>query len=137
MGVRHLADFVVRKQRKLQDCTKDSGKRLVIDGNNLHHLLFNNSNYLHKARHGGDLDLYAAEVDRFFSALERLGITSYLLLDGFDRQSSAVRDKRVGKLLAEIDDLINGKGSRAKLPCNAKRVGSIAFCPEIFSGIRS
>ena len=85
MGVRHLADFVVRKQRKLQDCTKDSGKRLVIDGNNLHHLLFNNSNYLHKARHGGDLDLYAAEIDRFFSALERLGITSYLLLDGFDR----------------------------------------------------
>ena len=122
MGVRHLADFVVRKQRKLQDCTKDSGKRLVIDGNNLHHLLFNNSNYLHKARHGGDLDLYAAEVDRFFSALERLGITSYLLLDGFDRQSSAVRDKRVGKLLPEIDDLINGKGSRAKLSCNAKQV---------------
>lgn len=130
MGVRYLAEFIRnghRNECRLADCVKDCDNRLVIDGNNLHHFLFCDSNSRHKARHGGDLDLYACEVERFFGCLERLGITSYIIFDGFDRENNKVRESRIVKSFKTIEDLLIGRGSRVKLSCLSKRVSNLPF----------
>ncbi|XP_060078922.1 protein asteroid homolog 1-like [Ylistrum balloti] len=79
MGIPGLTTFIdnnlqLLEKFELHDC------KLIIDGNNLYHLLF----YDHRIdyMHGGDYDKFASHIRRFFLMLKECKIQPYVIFDG-------------------------------------------------------
>lgn len=77
MGIEGLTGFVYKsRNRFLETATLNDGSSLVYDGNNY----FNQSNV--PKRFGGDYASLYAHYQHDFKCLQRIGVTSYVILDG-------------------------------------------------------
>ncbi|OWF34778.1 protein asteroid homolog 1-like [Mizuhopecten yessoensis] len=79
MGIPGLTTFIDNNLHLLERFELHDTK-LIIDGNNLYHLLF----YDHRVDyiHGGDYDKFANHTSRFFLMLKECNIQPYVIFDG-------------------------------------------------------
>lgn len=79
MGIPGLSTFVDNNLHLLEKCQLHDTK-LIIDGNNLYHILY----YSHHIDfiHGGDYDKFVIHTRRFFHMLKECNIQPYLIFDG-------------------------------------------------------
>lgn len=79
MGIPGLTTFIDNNLHLLERFELHDSK-LIIDGNNLYHLLF----YDHRIDyiHGGDYDKFANHTRRFFLMLKECNIKPYVIFDG-------------------------------------------------------
>ena len=132
MGIPGLKSYIdncgIRKEKDLTVFLKETD-HLVIDGNNLHHFLFNHSNRKYNAKHGGDYDLFARDITEFFRKLEDLDVLSYVVFDGFDRDQSEGRLRRVQDRLESNKELLEDDSTDERLQptlsCLATRVSRL------------
>ncbi|XP_051792079.1 protein asteroid homolog 1-like [Erpetoichthys calabaricus] len=69
----------VKHQRAVED-VKLTNTKIIIDGNNFYFKFYHNSSL--DERHGGDYDLYAEALKRFFQTLSTCNIQPFVVLDG-------------------------------------------------------
>ncbi|KAF2363340.1 PIN domain-like [Trinorchestia longiramus] len=81
MGIKGLPEFINEYAKEAIIPHKLSGCRVIIDGKNLMYHLHSKCSR-NTAAFGGDYDVFAAEVDKFFNSLLKCNIESCVLLDG-------------------------------------------------------
>ena len=97
--------------------------RVIIDGNNICHFIYEssrcNEGYLHynHDRYGGDYDVYADKVRYVFSAFKTCNIVPYVIFDGgFEKKKIATCEKRTQERVAVACRLAGGMvDSRTRL----------------------
>nr|XP_008110971.1 PREDICTED: protein asteroid homolog 1 [Anolis carolinensis] len=86
---------------------------VVIDGNNLYHRLYFDSNL--DIRHGGDYDSFTNVVHQFFEALTTCNIRPYVVLDGgcdaSDKKLTTLKERAREKIQAAHSVSCGGGGS--------------------------
>ncbi|XP_052770176.1 protein asteroid homolog 1-like [Mya arenaria] len=80
MGVRGLFSLIDENKDVLLADFKLHDTRLIIDGSNLHHFIYN---FYHvPSEYGGDYDNYANKCKTFFSTLRACKVEPYVVMDG-------------------------------------------------------
>uniref|UniRef100_A0A8C4SZR2 Protein asteroid homolog 1-like n=1 Tax=Erpetoichthys calabaricus TaxID=27687 RepID=A0A8C4SZR2_ERPCA len=79
MGVQGLWGYADQRPEFFRD-VKLTNTKIIIDGNNFYFTFYHNSSL--DERHGGDYDLYAEALKRFFQTLSDCNIQPYVVLDG-------------------------------------------------------
>ncbi|XP_039593387.1 protein asteroid homolog 1-like isoform X1 [Polypterus senegalus] len=79
MGVQGLWGYADQRPEFFRD-VKLMNTKIIIDGNNFYFKFYHNSCL--DERHGGDYDLYAEALKRFFQTLSSCNIQPYVVLDG-------------------------------------------------------
>ncbi|KAK3086613.1 hypothetical protein FSP39_021041 [Pinctada imbricata] len=112
MGISGLTTFMDDNLHLFMEHRLQNTK-IIIDGNNLYHLLYydNNVDYVH----GGDYDRFAEKTREFFTMLSSCGISPYLVFDGAyevdDRKLNTVLD-RFRKRLFSAHTIAKGGGAK-------------------------
>src|SRR5687768_8194531 len=79
MGVKGLSTFIAKNN--LLEPWQLSKCKILIDGNNLEHHLFSQSQNSNEF-YGGDFHNYAKEIEAFFECLHACSIEPLIILDG-------------------------------------------------------
>ncbi len=80
MGVQGLKTFIEANADKLLTSHELHDTRVILDGNNLCHVLY--KTYHFDQKHGGDYDGFAESVKSYFTILKKCNIEPYVLFDG-------------------------------------------------------
>nr|XP_056712986.1 protein asteroid homolog 1 [Euleptes europaea] len=107
MGIHGMMSYVVEHKQFFVDLQLRNTK-VIIDGNNLYHRLYFDSNL--DIRHGGDYDSFAAITHRFFETLTLCDIRAYVVLDG----GSDVSDKKFTTLKERAQEKIQSAYSLSR-----------------------
>lgn len=101
MGVRGLTTFILqRKEIFLEEYELPQNSCLVIDGNSMALNIFLSTFRKRSAICGGDYDIYANAVNKFFKMLLACKITAYVIFDGAtEKKKNKVIMKRVEEML--------------------------------------
>lgn len=113
MGISGLTTFMDDNLKLLKEFPLHDTK-VVIDGNNLYHLIFYNNHV--DFLHGGDYDQYARKIKEFFSLLSSCNIQPYVVFDGGYEQD----DKKFQTILKRVQQRLEmamhmAKGQRGKV----------------------
>lgn len=84
MGILKLTTFM-KYNTQLTDTFRLYDTKVVIDGNNLYHILYHKGNLYFL--HGGDYDQSALKIRDFFTLLHTCKIQPYVVLDGGNKQN--------------------------------------------------
>lgn len=113
MGVQGLKSFIDKNATLLEDFQlKDT--KVIIDGNNLYHVLYYCLNISH--HFGGDYDLFASRSRQYFKKLEACKVQPYVVFDGgYERD-----DRKLETTLRRAEDRLHlagliSRGLRAKV----------------------
>lgn len=107
MGIHGLMSFVGEHKEFFVDLQLRDTK-IVIDGNNLFHRLYFDSNL--DMRHGGDYDSFTDIVHKFFETLAICNIQPYVVLDG----GRDMWDKKLATLKERMQDKIQSAHSLSR-----------------------
>ena len=92
MGVDGLTTYV-KNNRSLRQQIELSGRKLVIDGENLCYYLYKENGF--DCRCGGQYEEFYSEVIAFFDALESQRVKSFVVLDGaYDKSDKKLETKK-------------------------------------------
>lgn len=113
MGISGLTTFMDDNLQLIKEFPLHDTK-VVIDGNNLYHLIFYNNHV--DFPHGGDYDQYARKIKEFFSLLHSCNIEPYVVFDGGYEQD----DKKFQTILRRVQQrlemaLLLAKGQRGRV----------------------
>lgn len=113
MGISGLTTFMDDNLKLIKEFPLHDTK-VVIDGNNLYHLIFYNNHV--DFLHGGDYDQYARKIKEFFSLLSSCNIQPYVVFDGGYEQD----DKKFQTILKRVQQrlemaMLLAKGQRGKV----------------------
>lgn len=113
MGISGLTTFMDDNLQLIKEFPLHDTK-VVIDGNNLYHLIFYNHHV--DFLHGGDYDQYARKIKEFFSLLSSCNIQPYVVFDGGYEQD----DKKFQTILKRVQQrlemaMLLAKGQRGKV----------------------
>ncbi|XP_069580631.1 single-strand DNA endonuclease ASTE1 [Brachyistius frenatus] len=122
MGVQGLASLLERHRRIYLD-VEFRMNRLVVDGNNLLHLLYFNSGL--DQNHGGEYAAFEDLTERFVTALRSCGVAPYVVLDGGTDTSDKKLETVTKRALEQIEKVhraaMTGE-SKNIMPALAKQV---------------
>ena len=113
MGISGLTTFMDDNLQLIKEYPLHDTK-VIIDGNNLYHLLFYNNHV--DFLHGGDYDQYARKIKEFFNTLQSCNIEPYVVFDGGYEQD----DKKFKTILKRVEQrlemaMLLAKGQRGKV----------------------
>ena len=92
MGVDGLTTYI-KNNRSLWKQIELSGRKLIIDGDNLCYHLYNENGF--DCRCGGQYEEFYSEVIAFFDALESQRVKSFVVLDGaYDKSDKKLETKK-------------------------------------------
>ncbi|XP_034984668.2 protein asteroid homolog 1 isoform X2 [Zootoca vivipara] len=122
MGIHGLMSYVGEHREFFVDLQlRDTS--IVIDGNNLYHRLYFDSNL--DMRHGGDYDSFAGFAHKFFETLSLCNIRPYVVLDGgcdaSDKKLATIKERAREKILSAYC-LSCGGGGGSLLPLLIREV---------------
>ncbi|XP_052061321.1 protein asteroid homolog 1-like isoform X2 [Mytilus californianus] len=109
MGIPGLTTLIDDNLQLLEDYQLHHSK-VVIDGNNLYHLLFYSYNVGYT--HGGDYDKFSRKIKEFFDILKSCNIEPYIILDGGyepDDRKLKTTLERAGKRILLSGAIINSE----------------------------
>lgn len=113
MGIRGLMSFVEDYSNEFFVDLKLRNTKLIIDGYSLFHRLCFNSDL--ELRYGGDYDLFADVVQKFFESLFACHICPYVVLDGgcdiSDKKLTTLKDRAKEKIQAARSLSLGGGGN--------------------------
>lgn len=100
MGIQGLTTFIARNADRSLEAFHLHDQYLVIDGNSLAAQLFQNTTKCNSS-FGGDYDVYARIIKKFFSALTKCKITPYVIFDGGyeDKKMKTVLKRFTGRIM--------------------------------------
>ena len=107
MGISGLTTFMDDNLQLLSEHQLQNTK-IVVDGNNLYHLLYYDYNV--DFLHGGDYDKFAAKIREFFHVLSTCNILPYVVFDG----SYEVDDRKLKTILQRNQQRLNSAYSISK-----------------------
>nr|XP_028605892.1 protein asteroid homolog 1 isoform X1 [Podarcis muralis]XP_028605893.1 protein asteroid homolog 1 isoform X1 [Podarcis muralis] len=122
MGIHGLMSYVGEHREFFVDLQlRDTS--IVIDGNNLYHRLYFDSNL--DMRHGGDYDSFADVACKFFETLTLCNIRPYVVLDGgcdaSDKKLATIKERARERILSAYC-LSCGGGGGSLLPLLIREV---------------
>ncbi|XP_061198279.1 protein asteroid homolog 1-like [Saccostrea echinata] len=113
MGISGLTTFMDDNLHLLKEWRLHDTK-VVIDGNNLYHLIFYNNHV--DFLHGGDYDQYARKIKEFFTLLQSCNIQPYVVFDGGYEQDDKKFHTILGRVQQRLEMAIRlAKGQRGKV----------------------
>lgn len=100
MGIQGLTTFIARNADRSLETFHLHDQCLVIDGNSLAAQLFENTTKCNSS-FGGDYDVYARTIKKFFNALTKCKITPYVIFDGGyeDKKMKTVLKRFTGRII--------------------------------------
>src|SRR5687768_4507928 len=110
MGIRGLTGFIAKND--LWESDRLQGGQVLIDGNNLKHLLFERSQDSNDC-YGGDFHNYAQRLEEFFECLKACQIEALIILDGgldITGRKFETMLKRRREQFAEVCSIAKGHG---------------------------
>ena len=111
MGILRLTSFMDENPQILKEFQLHDTK-LVIDGKNLLHLIFEGSKI--NKKHGGDYDRFACEIVKFFSILKACNIKPYVLFDGGDDPSDRKFNTKLRGLRERLEKAMRISSGQSK-----------------------
>ncbi|XP_062610059.1 protein asteroid homolog 1-like [Saccostrea cucullata] len=113
MGILGLTTFMDDNLHLIKEWQLHDTK-VVIDGNNLYHLIFYNNHV--DFLHGGDYDQYARKIKEFFALLQTCNIQPYVVFDGGYEQDDKKFHTILGRVQQRLEMAIRlAKGQRGKV----------------------
>ncbi|XP_077159718.1 single-strand DNA endonuclease ASTE1 isoform X2 [Paroedura picta] len=112
MGIQGMMSYVMEHKQFFVDLQLRNTK-VIIDGNNLYHRLYFDSNL--DIRHGGDYDSFTEIAHKFFETLTLCDIRPYVVLDGgsdaSDKKFTTLKERAQEKILSAFSLSHGGGGS--------------------------
>ncbi|XP_060104857.1 protein asteroid homolog 1 [Heteronotia binoei] len=112
MGIQGMMSYVVEHKQFFVELRLRNTK-IIIDGNNLYHRLYFESNL--DIRHGGDYDSFTDITQKFFETLSLCDIRPYVVLDGgsdaSDKKFATLKERAQEKIQSAFSLSHGGGGS--------------------------
>ncbi|XP_048367439.1 protein asteroid homolog 1 [Sphaerodactylus townsendi] len=112
MGIHGMMSYVAEHKQFFVDLQLRD-RKIIIDGNNLYHRLYFDSNL--DIRHGGDYDSFTDIVHKFFETLILCDVKAYVVLDGggdvSDKKFTTLKERAREKIKSACSLSHGGGGS--------------------------
>ncbi|KAG0717648.1 Protein asteroid [Chionoecetes opilio] len=125
MGIRGLTTYIHEHLHEVLARHKLQHRRVVIDGNNLAHILYYECTGINAA-FGGDYDKYASFVEEFFKGLAACDVSPIVIMDGGqpldNKKMNTVRDRITNQIQTCLHISPSSQHRMKVFPCMGRDV---------------